>query len=125
MHSIRLRYPWTKQFQGSSDVFRVNVPEPIGPASTGVKSREALYIRTFNCPTGIVENTSVKLCISNWIGRLSSLTLNGSPLAISEPPLEVEIAAVLQSHNRLVLELKPTNGEGLGLCGDVTLRMEG
>ncbi|TWU26337.1 hypothetical protein Pla52o_01900 [Novipirellula galeiformis] len=124
MHTIRLRYPWSKQLHdGESDARRVNVPERDEDLSSAEQRHSTTYTRHFNRPTGIESGDRVALRITNWQGQLTSIRLNGKEQPTGPPPLEIELTEQWDLHNQIELQLDPSGGVPVRLDGEVTLEI--
>ena len=119
VHTIRLRRPWQKQFDGQTDSIRVDVPEAdsVEASQLGI----ATYQRQFNRPTGITPQTQVHLEIGQCRGTVHAITLNDHALNTSTPTT-VDIGRRLEDHNRLTLRIGPDeSGAPARLIGPVNL----
>ncbi|EMI17846.1 hypothetical protein RMSM_05199 [Rhodopirellula maiorica SM1] len=125
MHTIRLRYPWTKQrHQDESDASRVNVPERDEDVADDESPCATTYTRNFNRPTGIESDDRVWLRITRWQGTLVSLRINGQPQPIGTPPLEIELSKQWAPHNQIEIQIDPAGGNPVRFDGDVTLEIQ-
>ncbi|WP_345683359.1 hypothetical protein [Novipirellula caenicola] len=125
MHTIRLRYPWTKQqHSDSAEATRVNVPERDEDVDATESPRPTTYTRNFNRPTGIESNDRVWLRVTSWQGKLASLRINAIPQPIGTPPLEIELSDQWSLHNKIEIQLDPVDGHPVRLDGEVTLEID-
>ncbi len=125
MHTIRLRYPWTKQrHQDGTDATRVNVPERDEDVARAESPAATTYTRNFNRPTGIESDDRVRLRITSWQGKLASLRINGQPQSAGTPPLEIELTDQWALHNKIEIQIDPIGGDPVRLDGDVTLEIQ-
>ncbi len=129
-HRIRLRAAWHRQIGTSYD--RVDLPD-IQPA---LCDSPLHYWRSFNCPTGLTEQSLVVLRVEAWLGLLSirlDETLLAEGLSPQTAPWEMDITTLIKSAHRLQLDLKPNLPMGLdiesaeqmqvGLAGIVILQI--
>ena len=129
MHTIRLRYPWTKQRHqdeavvAESAATRVNVPERDEDIDAADQPQTATYSRNFNRPTGIESDDRVWLRITSWHGKLTSLRINGIQQPTGRPPLEIELSDQWALYNKIEIQLDPSDGHPVRLDGDVTLEI--
>ncbi len=119
MHTIRLRYPWTRQAR-SGESCRIDVPEPMEFASN---IDEATYSRRFNRPTGLEEGDRVWLRISSWQGTLTSLRLNETEQSIAGTHIELDITEQMKLHNLIEIALSPSDTNQARLDGEVTIEI--
>lgn len=137
MHVIRLRKPWSKTVDGSSEVHRVDVPDAsatsVDPASqfavqnqgSHQNRQKVQYRRRFNRPSGLVRQR-VFLRISGWQGQLESLQLNGAeiPACPGDETIEADVASLLEDHNELMVSLVGNTQVPPRLTGEVVLAIE-
>ncbi|GAA4449811.1 hypothetical protein [Novipirellula rosea] len=125
MHTIRLRYPWTKQrHQEDTGATRVNVPERDEDVLAAESPVATTYTRNFNRPTGIESDDRVWLRITSWQGKLASLRINGQPQPTGTPPLEIELSDQWALHNKIEIQIDPVDGDPVRFDGDVTLEIQ-
>ncbi len=119
MHTIRLRRPWEKTRIGSEQISRIDVPETIVPSESAKSTFR--YVRRFNSPTGLDDQSSVHLRIDRWSGQLEFVSLNGQPLEIGADSVDVEVTHLLKGQNQIDVQLIDTADSPASLCGEVTL----
>ncbi len=127
MHVIRLRKPWVRiNSDGKTDT--IEVPEPAFAAESRSVEIGMLvrYQRSFNMPTGIMDDTRVDLCVEQWQGELVSVTLNDhiDEMRGSSFPLRIDITNRLRPANRLLIKLESVPDGVARLSGEVTLQIE-
>jgi len=118
-HTIRLRRPWEKTQVGSDVVIRVDVPETRADETDNESTY--LYSRRFNIPTGLDGSSRVRLRISGWSGRLDSISLNGHALQPDQQSVNVDVTKLLNSQNRIDVQLSGTADASATLSGEVDL----
>ncbi|TWT83201.1 hypothetical protein CA13_46640 [Planctomycetes bacterium CA13] len=131
MHTIHLRFPWSKRAKNQTESVKVDVPE-VEVSKTAMLETEAtnpslcgvIYTRSFNRPTGLKPGVSVLLSIHSWQGKLSQLQLNGAFLSVGEQPFAVDVTEQLEQHNQIELHLDPIGVIAPNLCGEVCLQIE-
>lgn len=128
MHVIRLRHPWHKVAADGLHL-QVDVPEPESDSTPLIDpyGHPTRYERSFNSPTGLDVGSKVFLQIESWEGTLASVHLNDTMAAehVSHAPAEINITALLESNNRLVISLRPPIDGEARLSGAVTIAIEG
>lgn len=100
----------------------MDVPD-VGPAREPATSG-VIYARKFNRPSGLDPDTRVALRIGDWQGSLDEVTLNGHPLPLGSPPLEIDVTGSLESHNRVEIRLSVSDDTTPRLTGEITLGID-
>lgn len=124
MHVIRLRKPWIRTLGDDGIECRVDVPDETC-LETQATEWVACYHRRFNCPSRL-QDVRVYLRITGWQGQMTSLCLNAVPIPVNETchAIDVEVTALLRSHNELVITLSGTNQLTPRLSGEVSLGID-
>jgi hypothetical protein len=108
-HQIRLRAAWTRRTapEDRSAGPRVTLPDAPQRCAAG---ETVIYERSFNCPSGINDRTSLRLRVPGWRGKLS-LSLDGERLCDQEDEsaagLVIDLTGRLRQSHRLQLRLAP------------------
>lgn len=118
-HQIRLRAAWQRTL--GSETIRVSLPDacPVG-------QDVGTYVRSFNAPTGIDNQTRIELVLESWSGKLT-LFLDDSMLVANlvsqAEALRVSLSGKLTAYHKLTLVLSDL-GAGISLTGPCYLLIE-
>jgi hypothetical protein len=155
MHTIRLRGPWQLEplerfarggdgrFERSSEGLPAEARATLPADWSGTFGAQFFgrvrYHRNFQMPTGLVSGQRVWLVVEPPCS-LGAVKLNGKPLGDVRrggPPGRMEVAQLLEDHNRLeiIVDHPPLDGDSLanddsdidtpgGLVGEVRLEIE-
>jgi len=125
MHEIRLRKPWTRTSDTEPESVVVDVPDET-PLSGFPEGSEAcvVYQRGFNLPSGLTGTETVELIIRAWHGDLKSVSINGINFPITESPLVVDLANVMQRFNRIEITINAGLSQEPRLTGEVLLEIK-
>lgn len=127
MHVIRLKRPWEKTCLAIGQSQIVDVPEPgiANRDTTESGPGQSSYSRNFNAPSGLESTSRVYLRVSQWAGKLDRVCLNGRVIdAVSTAPLELDITASIQRHNRIEIVLEDLPAQLAGMTGEVTIAID-
>ena len=132
-HRIRLAGPWLRTVVGGgpAESKKVTMPcrvnEDLGSDFYGVVE----YQRSFNCPTGLDDTTTVRLSFVELRG-VASVTLNGVALdGVASSSDVFDVTNYLDRQNDLRIRIRVTKedrigdnaNQALGLVGEVRLEI--
>jgi hypothetical protein len=124
LHVIRLKRPWEKICLDTGQSQIVDVPEPAVVAAaepTASKLAQMSYCRNFNAPTGLEASSRVYLRVSEWVGKLDRISLNGQVLDAAGSPFEADITDWIRPHNRIEIVLEDLPAKLARMAGEVTI----
>ena len=129
MHTIRLKYPWTR-FVIDNDVDanvgdhtnRVDVPD-LSTSETAIPS-SVRYQRKFNQPTGLDEHSRVWLFVESCVGNICRVAVNAQAVKPSQCPMRVNITSFLDRHNQIEIDIEATDSVWPRISGHVMLEIE-